>query len=191
MRPPGIQVGFLQEKDVGLRASKELDNLLQSQASIDIPVHHTDEIWRNDNQPWRREIAYFDLLHRVHGLPPLLDAHTGMLPNHETDGVSTRGSKQTCGVFTRWFCILREICAILHHLTPGLGKSERGVQRDGPDQICSNHAQNERHVHKIKESEDEQSIREKTAPDDELQTPPKIQERIRRPALRVALPDFQ
>jgi len=75
--------------------------------------------------------------------------------------------------------------------TPASRKSVRGIQRDGPNQICSNHAQNERHAHEIKERKEEQGIREKTAPDDELQTPPKIQERIRRPALRVALPDFQ
>src|SRR6266446_5183251 len=62
---------------------------------------------------------------------------------------------------------------------------------NGQNQICANHAQNERHAHEIKERKEEQGIREKTAPDDELQTPPKIQERIRRPALRVALPDFQ
>src|SRR5258708_36320984 len=103
----------------------------------------------------------------------------------------TRASKQTCGVCTRWFCILREIRAIVHHLALGPGKSERGVQRDRPNQICSNHAQNERHAHEIKERKDEQGIREKTAPDDELQTPPKIQKRIGRPALGMCLPDFQ
>src|SRR5467141_3158097 len=114
-----------------------------------------------------------------------------MVSNRETDCPSREDQKQTCGVFTRWFCILREIRAIVHHLALGPGKSERGVQRDGPNQICSNHAQNERHAYEIKECKDEQGIREKTAPDDELKTPPKIQERIRRPALRVALPDFQ
>src|SRR6266705_623267 len=108
-----------------------------------------------------------------------------MVSNRKTDGLITRGSKQTCGVFARWFCILREICAIVHHLTLGPGKSERGVQRDRPNQICSNYAQN------IKERKDEQGIREKTAPDDELRMSAEIQERIRRPALRVALPDFQ
>src|SRR5260370_37859993 len=114
-----------------------------------------------------------------------------MVSNRETDDPITRGSKQTCGVFARWFCILREIFAIVHHLALGPGKSERGVQRDRPNQICSNHAQNERHTHEIKERKDEQVIREKTAPDDELQTPPKIQKRIELPALGMGLPDFQ
>src|SRR5258707_1199099 len=103
----------------------------------------------------------------------------------------TRGSKQTCGVFTRWFCILREIRAVVHHLALGPGKSEGGVQRDRPNQICSNHAQSARHAHEIKERKDEQGIREKTAPDDELRMSGEKQERIRRPALSVALPDFQ
>jgi len=37
----------------------------------------------------------------------------------------------------------------------------------GQNQICSNHAQNERHAHEIKERKEEQGIREKTEPDDE------------------------
>src|SRR5580700_5561649 len=114
-----------------------------------------------------------------------------MVSNRETDGPTTRGSKQTCGVFTRWFCILRETGAMVRHLALGPGKSERGVQRDRPNQVCSNHAQNERHAHEIKERKHEQGIREKTAPDDELRMSAEIQERIRRPTLRVALPDFQ
>src|SRR5713101_7730454 len=191
MRPPRIQVGFLQEKNVGLRASQELDDPLQSQPPIDIPIHNTYGIRWNEDQPRRGKIACFDLLHRNYRLPHLFSVHTWMVSNRETDGPITRGSKETCGVFTRWSRILREICAIVHHLALGPGKSERGVQRDRPNQICSDDAQNERHAHEIKERKDEQGIREKTAPDDELQTPPKIQKRIRRPALRVALPDFQ
>src|SRR6266481_7083445 len=193
MRPPGIQVRFLQEKNVGLRASQELDDLLESQSPIDIPIHNTYGIRWNEDQPRRRKIACFDLLHRNYRLPHLSSVHTWMVSNRETDGPITRKSKQTCGVFTRWFCILREICAIvhLHHLALGPGKSESGVQRDRPNQICSNHAQNERYAHEIKERKDEQCIREKTAPDDELRMSAEIQERIRRPALRVALPDFQ
>jgi len=113
-----------------------------------------------------------------------------MLPNKEINGVITGGSKQAGGIFTRWLCILRS-GAIYHGLTPRPGKSERGVQRDGPNEICSDHAQNERHVHEIKKRKDKQGIREKTAADDELQMPSKIQKRIRRPALRMALPDFQ
>src|ERR1700688_2192473 len=114
-----------------------------------------------------------------------------MVSNREADGPIARVSKQTCGVFTRWFCILRGTRAIVHHLAPGPGKSERGVQRDRPNQICSNHAQYERHAHEIKERKDEQGIRKKTAPDDELRMSAEIQERIRRSALRVALPDFK
>jgi hypothetical protein len=64
--------------------------------------------------------------------------------------------------------ILRGKCAIFLHLTFGPGKRERGVQRDGPDQICSDHAQNERYIHEIKKRKDKQGIREKTAPDNEL-----------------------
>src|SRR3984893_6718768 len=111
-----------------------------------------------------------------------------MVSTRETDGPITRGSKQTCGVFTRWFCLLREICAFVHSLALGPGKSERGVQRDRPNQICSNHAQNERHAHEIKERKGEQGIRKETPPNDELRMPAEIQEGIRRPALRVALP---
>ena len=47
----------------------------------------------------------------------------------------------------------------------------RGVQRDGPNQICSQRRNKERDVHDMKERKEEERVGEKTATDDELQMP--------------------
>ena len=60
--------------------------------------------------------------------------------------------------------ILRGRYVIFHRLMFGLGKSERGVQRDGPNKIGGDRADHKRYTHDVKECEEYECVREKTAP---------------------------
>jgi hypothetical protein len=55
----------------------------------------------------------------------------------------------------------------------------RGVQHDGPNQVCSYRAENERHIHYVKKREEQQGIREKASANNELSMPAEIQKGIR------------
>ena len=190
MRPPCVQIGLLQKNNVGLCAGQELDILCRRRPRLifqfttrmesgGMRINRGGENYLFRSPASRSQLATRSLRGHLNALQP------------RNKWRHRLRIKANLGCIRGCLRILRGRCAIFHHPTFGPGKSERGVQRDGPDQICSDHGQNERHVHEIKKRKEQQGIREKTAPDNELRMSAEIQERIRRSALRVAVPDFQ
>jgi len=62
VRPLRVQIGFLQEQDVGLCACEEFDHTLELQTAVDIPIHDPDGIRRAEQPPGHREVSCFDFL---------------------------------------------------------------------------------------------------------------------------------
>jgi hypothetical protein len=66
VRPLRVQIGFLQEEDIGSCTREEFDDTLQVRTAVDIPIHDPDGIRRAKQPPGRREISSFDFLRLSH-----------------------------------------------------------------------------------------------------------------------------
>jgi hypothetical protein len=51
VRPPGVEIAFLQMDDVGLCTGQKLDNPLELQTAIDVPIHDPDGTGWTKNPP--------------------------------------------------------------------------------------------------------------------------------------------
>jgi hypothetical protein len=100
VRPPGIKIAFLQMDDVGLCTGQKLDNPLELQTAIDVPIHDPDGTGRTKNPPRDCKVARFYLLHRCISLLHFCAAYKVMLPNRDVRGMSNRGLKQTRSIVT-------------------------------------------------------------------------------------------
>jgi hypothetical protein len=63
MSPPGIQIAFLQENDIGFCVGQEVENPRELQTSVNVPVQDPDGTGRAKHPAPGRKIACFDLLH--------------------------------------------------------------------------------------------------------------------------------
>ena len=66
VRPLRVQIGFLQEQDIGSCTREEFDDTLQLRTAVDIPIHDPDGVRRAKQPPGRREISRLDFLRLSH-----------------------------------------------------------------------------------------------------------------------------
>jgi len=50
--PPGVQINFLQQDDVGLRTVEELNHPTKSQTTVNIPIYDPDGIGQKKIPAW-------------------------------------------------------------------------------------------------------------------------------------------
>jgi hypothetical protein len=71
VRPPGVLISFLQEKNVGPGAGQKLDYAIEVQTPVDIPADNPDGVSRKDQPAGCDKGARLDLFERAHGLFPV------------------------------------------------------------------------------------------------------------------------
>ena len=70
-------------------------------------------------------------------------------------------------------------------------KRSVGVQSYEPHDVSAHRGENEGYLRDVEKSEEQNSIRQEAAPDDELSMPPEVQEGVRPPAGCLRLPNRQ